>query len=764
MRKKDKFADEKVRCFYEIDENFDDLNFLNIKNCDTEDKETEDKDTKDKDKDKKNTERELTEDELCLSLAYIMLIKKWEFDESGEEDLIENKNYKEKELTPEEYEKAFDGKEEKRIDKKQITKLKKAAKRYLVYKDTAKKGGTVRGIYKDLENKLGLDLHLKETDSSKEKFDKLKLLKQICIAEKIGVYRAGELNEEYPEIMGTIPIISIIENPKLKNVCNDYEEDSLYANEFEIIYDNVKSQVPNAEEIEKILYDIHDQWKKVLNLSYNDIISSSFTPDKSKSTKAQRDLIKKIPVKFDEFLTVEESGKSDIGVMERFFTMMVTAKIRAEISDYCKIVFSYSKEQNSENGLLSLFDNNTVLDNEFLMNYVNNEFYNIELTAYAFVEKMEHGSDDERIDIWKLILMKNISEIPDIKKLDINAYNYASDVERIEYIAKFWMNEENERNFKMPVYKWCILFRELIYIYLKDEGISTYNQKGEAVPRTLSAIIKSLNPNRNVKCSNSEPSDLNNKKRKPRTERFDRQEALSNMALRNRLKNRLILLYGSPEIVDCRNEIERHILSIEKNVFSYQTIDEIKRASRIMLYVTALYYPSNEDLTAEEYKYNMAQFNYTLDFLNPDKRRYFFSAIKIDEHFILSERPEELKEAEKDLVFSESFLNDFYNENYISLYQKLLFSDKMIKYLKLKKECDSLKNARDVIIKELYSSGESTIANNSKSVKIFGIDGERYNIKISYVNCYSKNQIVITDIKFDEDVQKVLYAIEKQKN
>ena len=46
MRKKDKFADEKVRCFYEIDENFDDLNFLNIKNCDTEDK------------NKKNTERD----------------------------------------------------------------------------------------------------------------------------------------------------------------------------------------------------------------------------------------------------------------------------------------------------------------------------------------------------------------------------------------------------------------------------------------------------------------------------------------------------------------------------------------------------------------------------------------------------------------------------------------------------------------------------------------------------------------------------------
>ena len=49
-------------------------------------------------------------------------------------------------------------------------------------------------------------------------------------------------------------------------------------------------------------------------------------------------------------------------------------------------------------------------------------------------------------------------------------------------------------------------------------------------------------------------------------------------------------------------------------------------------------------------------------------------------------------------------------------------------------------------------------------MKIFGIDGELYNIKISYVNSYSTKKIVITDIKFDEDVQKILYAIEKQKN
>ena len=97
-------------------------------------------------------------------------------------------------------------------------------------------------------------------------------------------------------------------------------------------------------------------------------------------------------------------------------------------------------------------------------------------------------------------------------------------------------------------------------------------------------------------------------------------------------------------------------------------------------------------------------------------------------------------------------------------YQKIVLSDEAKKYSKLKKEYFVFKKARNIIIEELYSFGIVTIGNNRKSVKIFGIDGERYNIKISYVNCYSKKQIVITDIKFDEDVQKVIYAIEKQKN
>lgn len=540
MRNADKLADEKIQRFYEIDEAFDDSNFSNINNDN---------------KGKKDTKRELTEDELYRSISKLTEIYDTCDIKIGRGGIQHNVTF---------------------------------VRRYF-YEE---KNGVIRGIYADLEKKIGLDLRLKETDSPKEKFDKLKLLKQICVAEKLGIYPAGGIFKEYPEISGTIPIIDIIKNPKLKNKYNDYGDDSLYADEFEIIYDNVRSQVPNAEEIEKELYAIHDQWKFILNLSFHDAALSSYFVDKDKSMKAQRDLVKKIPIEFDGFLSKEENA----GVMERFFIMLVTTKIRAEINDYCKIVFSYSFDEknasDNENSLLALFNTDKVLDKEFLKSYAMSEFFKIELSSQEFIEMMQYGSDTDKIRIWQLVFMKEHVSIPDGKILKSRAF--INTTKRIEYVARFWKKAETRKNFKMPVDNWCVLFRELMYIELKNDEISTYNQKGESVTRKLSAIVKSLNPERNVAYRYPESEDTGNKKRKPRTERDNRQESHSNMALRNRIRNRFLLLYSSPEIVDCRNEIERHILSMEQKILSYQTMEKIREADRTMRFPAAMCSVGNE--------------------------------------------------------------------------------------------------------------------------------------------------------------------------
>ena len=57
-------------------------------------------------------------------------------------------------------------------------------KRQFYYVEKNKAGGLIPKI----KNKINLDLELKETDSPEEKWDKLWLLEQIYVAEKIGVY------------------------------------------------------------------------------------------------------------------------------------------------------------------------------------------------------------------------------------------------------------------------------------------------------------------------------------------------------------------------------------------------------------------------------------------------------------------------------------------------------------------------------------------------------------------------------------------------
>ncbi|WP_277213348.1 hypothetical protein [Ruminococcus callidus] len=68
-------------------------------------------------------------------------------------------------------------------------------KRHFYYVEKNKAGGLIPKI----KNKINLDLELKETDSPEEKSDKLWLLEQIYVAEKIGVYRYSAKNTELPE-------------------------------------------------------------------------------------------------------------------------------------------------------------------------------------------------------------------------------------------------------------------------------------------------------------------------------------------------------------------------------------------------------------------------------------------------------------------------------------------------------------------------------------------------------------------------------------
>ena len=226
--------DETIKFYYEMDESYD--------NIDSDNKKKEDKESDEKDKDKVNTKRHLTENEMYMSLAHLLYMKELEFDELNEEEdkKNDNNNKEIKQFTSEKETLEYVEKIKTRLDKKAINRLYKKVERYFIGDNGAGEKG---GLYNRLIENLGLDLRLKESDDSKEKFNKLKLLKQIYIAERIGVYKAGTLREDDFGFMEKISIVDIISSPKLKNMKNKYGDDSICADEFKTIYDNIKSQV-----------------------------------------------------------------------------------------------------------------------------------------------------------------------------------------------------------------------------------------------------------------------------------------------------------------------------------------------------------------------------------------------------------------------------------------------------------------------------------------------------------------------------------------
>ena len=214
-------------------------------------------------------------------------------------------------------------------------------KRHFYYVEKNKAGGLIPKI----KNKINLDLELKETDSPEERSDKLWLLEQIYVAEKIGVYLYSTKNAELPEreFLSRCKVLDIIANPKGMYVYNNYDD---YNNEimeaFDTVYTNVQASVKNADEIEWTVDALYSGWFHINAFFCLGICTGNVFGDKLSEMKKQRDAVEKIAFDPSRILSTPKNGKgvnSDTAetqepqtysnLKERFFIMLVTAQKRA---------------------------------------------------------------------------------------------------------------------------------------------------------------------------------------------------------------------------------------------------------------------------------------------------------------------------------------------------------------------------------------------------------------------------------------------------
>lgn len=452
-------------------------------------------------------------------------------------------------------------------------------KRHFYYVEKNKAGGLIPKI----KNKINLDLELKETDSPEERSDKLWLLEQIYVAEKIGVYLYSTKNAELPEreFLSRCKVLDIIANPKGMYVYNNYDDyDNEIMDAFETVYTNVKKAVKNADEIENTVDAIYSGWFHINAFFCLGICTGSVFEDKLSEMKKQRDAVEKIAFDPSRILSTPKNGKgvnldtaetqepqTYSNLKERFFIMLVTAQKRAEINDMLLGTFDYTKEK-------VLADR--VMDIRVLKEFGKNELYKKEISFEEFTELLRFGSDEDKLCLWRGITSKYAPEIP--------GKEFFQSRGEFSKIIKYMKNIEepitSSHDVKRAVTQWCLLFK-IVYDGLQfEQKLISYNWEGKKVLKTMSSIFKSYNADRNVKSLSDDPHSR-------RKEREDRKEMHSAAILHQFTWDCIAQMHSSPEITDCKNAIKKKMLLVMQATLSckLQTLDDIRKANYTMQFV-----------------------------------------------------------------------------------------------------------------------------------------------------------------------------------
>ncbi|MDE6787844.1 MAG: hypothetical protein K2J47_00800 [Ruminococcus sp.] len=632
-----------------------------------------------------------------------------------------------------------------------------------------KKNGS--DIISRLKNKLAFDIELHNDDPVEVKFEKLKILKVICIAEKFGTkkdmskcyletYRYED--NELPEYQ--IPLIDIMTEPSLAYVGSEYSECSLYKAEFDRVLNLVRKYVEYASEIECEINKLHNNWKKLITSTQYDAILENPNNNenggisKEDSIRTTFKNIRNIPV--EAYTPSIETSKTNSSLLERFYVMLFRTKYIAEIRDYHKLRRFDSDQNETVNDESNIANNSNVKDvlkqkcldkyfknaapSENIRNqFVHNNFYNKYVTFSEFAKYIQISKEsienfvqnEEKKAVWSLILLKEAPDIDDVMELYEPAYKFA--LKYTQKIADIWykylLTEEREnapKDYESNLYsidKWCIVFRELLYIFLKGESIDNKCKYYRNPLKTLTAAVKSN-------------SDF---------------EALPNMILIKHLQDRLILMYQSPDVVRYRQEIEKLMLDAEEAVLQYQTMDEIREADRILRFIVGICSESEEFI---ELKDKLLKF----DLWSRCMMKETYTQIGL-----MNAMYTECTAEQKDLfarICQYQLNNGIYWEYDIRYKDKYVRHD-FLSALSRDESCSKLLQKSETamhMIVNIFSEYIKNPANPEKvqsyshEVNLCFQDRTDYRMYFTFAIDHKQKIIIITSCTFDDDIQKIL--------
>lgn len=385
------------------------------------------------------------------------------------------------------------------------------------------------GIINKLKKQLNFDIKAYADKSDEEKFNVLKLLYFIINTNKYDEYNNGNESK-------TVSVINLMSKPSLEHT--DFAN-SKYEEHFKNIIKEIRPVVNNSDYREDTVNKIHQLWKQ----HHININCTALEDIQLRNNELQKinQRLKSILDSIDRN-RICKLQRINEGVIDTFYNMLISSRIIAEIEDSIKVNYNYKNDAEITPSLIDLS-----MDNSFSNSMDWNEFENL-----IDIEKADINNSETN-KIWSLLLYKDKPSDADFDSINLPSYRFAKKYAKT--IAEYWVSESYSRNY-VTLGEWITVMQELMYIHSNKSEYSNCFIRHTNPKVKLTAAIKN----------------------------FDQSSKLPRLIILSHLTNRMLLTFGTKELFEEKLQAYRYIMEIEKIIFSYQNIDDIKTAHNYLFF------------------------------------------------------------------------------------------------------------------------------------------------------------------------------------
>lgn len=376
------------------------------------------------------------------------------------------------------------------------------------------------GIVDKLNSHLNFDIEKIMKMSKKEKFEGLKLLKMLYYIEKAE---------------DKVRFINILSKPRLDNIPTETTAKSKYGNLFTKIFNDVQSEISNADERYKLIEDINEYWEYLIDELMEYVISDEALKNPTMAAYELRRINIYLNEKVLKRLTdLKHSGRFyDEGIMNTFYNILCCHRMMCNDVDRMNINYRICMSPPPES--------------EYVNCFKKNEHYVINEDMISYIRKILDSDNATDVDDEARLVFYLISYGKGVSDEEKRYYKFA--LKHFKTVVA-WMNRHTNVNHSNGVFltEFVCIMQEIIHVQKNDERFhNDYHGSDYTNKPLLVAIKKSQNA-----------------------------DAVIIHAWVKKIQNRFAVNFGAYELIALKREVENAIYKIKSEIYKFQNINDIE--------------------------------------------------------------------------------------------------------------------------------------------------------------------------------------------